>query len=144
MVYTVPTGQDFILQGGSMNPKASLGAFHVYDGQTFWLQPDDWEKEGLRNGFRQEYNVSVTGSVASKLNYFASLGYLDQQGIQEGSDQDRLTARLSADYQAKPWLKVGGNFNYTKYKYHNTSEGVTERSGFIWPAIQSQAPVYPV
>ena len=143
MVYTVPRGEDFILEGGTMNPKASLGAFHVYDGQTFWLQPDDWEKEGLQNGFRQEYNVSVTGSVASKVNYFASLGYLDQTGIQEGSDQDRLTARLSADYQAKPWLKVGGNFNYTKYKYHNTSEG-TLNAGFIWQTIKTQAPVYPV
>ena len=143
MVYTVPRGEDFIQPGGTMNPKASLGAFHVYDGQTFWLQPDDWEKEGLQNGFRQEYNVSVTGSAASKLNYFASIGYLDQSGIQEGSDQDRLTARLSADYQAKPWLKVGGNFNYTKYKYHNTSEG-TLNAGFIWQTIKTQAPVYPV
>ena len=143
MVYTVPTGQDFILEGGKMNPDAQLGAFHTYNGQTFWLQPDSWEKEGLRDGFRQEYNVSLSGFVGGKINYFASLGYLDQQGIQVGSDQDRLTARLSADYQAKPWLKVGGNFNYTKYRYHNTGEGVLN-AGYIWQTIKTQAPVYPV
>ena len=143
MVYTVPTGQDFILEGGKMNPDAQLGAFHTYNGQTFWLQPDSWEKEGLRDGFRQEYNVSLSGFVGGKVNYFASLGYLDQQGIQVGSDQDRLTARLSADYQAKPWLKVGGNFNYTKYRYHNTGEGVLN-AGYIWQTIKTQAPVYPV
>lgn len=142
MVYTIPTGEDFILQGGKINPKASLGAFHNYDGQTFWLQPDDWQKEGLRNGFRQEYNVSVQGRVGD-VNVFSSLSYLDQEGIQEGSDQDRITARLSADYQAKKWLKVGGNFNYTKYNYHNTGEG-TLNAGFIWQTIKTQAPVYPV
>ena len=109
MVYTVPTGQDFILKGGSMNPNASLGAFYESDGKTFWLQPDDWERIGLQNGFRQEYNVSVSGQ-SDKVNYFASLGYLGNNGIQEGSLQKRTTARIKADYQAKPWLKVGGNF----------------------------------
>lgn len=142
MVYTVPTGEDFILPGGVINPRASLGAFHNYDGKTFWLQPDDWQKEGLRNGFRHEYNVTASGRI-DKLSVFSSIGYLDQEGIQEGSDQNRITARLSADYQAKPWLKIGANFNYTKYRYHNTSEG-TLNAGFIWQTIKTQAPVYPV
>ena len=142
MVYTVPTGQDFILKGGSMNPNASLGAFYESDGKTFWLQPDDWERIGLQNGFRQEYNVSVSGQ-SDKVNYFASLGYLGNNGIQEGSLQKRTTARIKADYQAKPWLKVGGNFGYTHYDLSQTSEGVIG-SGTIWPVIQSQAPIYPV
>lgn len=142
MVYTVPRGEDFILEGGTINPKATLGAFHTYNGQTFWLQPDDWEKEGLRDGFRQEYNISVAGKQ-DRMDYYASMSYLDQDGIQEGSDQNRLTARLSADYQAKKWLKIGGNFSYTKYEYHNTSEG-TLNAGFIWQTIKTQAPVYPV
>lgn len=142
MVYTVPRGEDFILTGGTMNPKATLGAFHNYGGQTFWIQPDDWQKEGLQNGFRQEYNVSIAGAV-DKINYYSSIGYLNQEGIQENQDQKRLTARLGADYQAKPWLKVGANFNYTHYVYHQTSEG-TLNAGFIWQTIKTQAPVYPV
>lgn len=142
MVYSVPTGQDFILQGGKMNPNASLGAFHTYGGQTFWLQPDDWEKEGLRKGFRHEYNLSASGRI-DKLSVYSSLSYLGQDGIQEGSDQNRITARLKADYQAKKWLKLGANFNYTKYQYHNTPEG-TLNAGFIWQTIKTQAPVYPV
>lgn len=114
MVYSVPTGEDFILQGGMMNPNATMGTLYTYNDRQFWLQADDWEEEGLQNGFRQEYNVSVSGA-SDRINYYTSLSYLDQEGIQEGSAQDRLTARVKLDYQAKNWLRVGVNFNYTKY-----------------------------
>src|SRR5574344_809167 len=60
MVYTVPKGEDFILAGGQMNPKATQGALYTYNGTSLWLQPDDWQKEGLRDGFRQEYNTSIS------------------------------------------------------------------------------------
>ena len=142
MVYSVPNGEDFILPGGSMNPNASLGAFYEGGGKTFWIQPDDWEKIGLQTGLRQEYNVSVSG-LSGKVNYFASLGHLSNEGIQEGSLQKRTTARIKADYQAREWLKTGVNFGYTHYDLSQTSEG-TIGSGTIWPIIQSQAPIYPV
>lgn len=142
MVYTVPTGQDFIMQGGTMNPQAVLGAFHNFNGQTYWIQPDDWQKEGLKTGFRQEYNVSASGR-SDKINYYSSLGYLDQEGIQDGSAQKRITARMKVDYQAKTWLKLGGNFNYTNYRNSQTSEG-TIGIGSIWSIIKTQAPIYPV
>lgn len=142
MVYTVPDGQDFILQGGKMNPNTTMGTLYKYNDQQFWLQADDWEKEGLKTGFRQEYNVSVSGA-SDRINYYTSLGYLDQGGIQEGQSQDRLVARVKLDYQAKKWLKVGANFNYTKYNYSQTSEG-TIGTGTIWSVIKTQAPIYPV
>ncbi len=142
MVYTVPSGQDFIQQGGIMNPNATSGALYTYNNQQFWLQADDWEKEGLQDGFRQEYNVSVSGA-SDRVNYYTSLSYLDQDGIQEGQTVNRLTARAKLDFQAKKWLKIGANFNYSKYDYGQTSEG-TIGSGTIWNTIKNQAPVYPV
>lgn len=142
MVYSVPQGQDFIQQGGVMNPNASMGTLYNYNNQQFWLQADDWEEVGLQNGFRQEYNASVSGA-SDRINYYTSLGYLDQDGIQEGSSEKRLTARVKLDYQAKKWLKIGANFNYTKYDYSQTSEG-TIGTGTIWSTIKTQAPIYPV
>ena len=143
VVYSVPTGEDFILQGGKMNPKAVPGAFYNFGGNTYWLQADNWEKEGLRTGLRAEYNLSASGRIADKINVYSSLGYLDQDGIQEGSDQKRLTARLKMDYQAKDWLKIGANFNFTNYTNSRTSEG-TIGTGTIWSVIKTQAPIYPV
>lgn len=140
--YTVPTGQNLILENGKMNPDAVKGAFRNYNGNTYWIQADDWEKEGLQTGFRHEYNLSVSKRT-DNLNVYTSLGYLNQDGIQEGSNQARLTARLKADYQARKWIKIGANFNYTKYDYAQTSEG-TIGTGTIWSIIKTQAPVYPV
>lgn len=142
MVYSVPNGEDFIQQGGVMNPNATMGALYNFNNQKFWLQADDWEKEGLQNGFRQEYNISLSGA-SDRINYYTSLGYLSQEGIQEGSSQDRLTARMKLDYQAKKWMKVGANFSYTNYQYNQTSEG-TIGTGTIWSTIKTLAPVYPV
>lgn len=142
MVYSVPNGQDFIQQGGVMNPAATMGTLYNYNGRELWLQADDWEEMGLQNGFRQEYNVSVSGAT-ERVNYYTSVGYLDQEGIQEGSMQKRFTARAKLDYQAKPWLKVGANFNYTKYNNSQTSEG-TIGTGTIWSTIKTMAPIYPV
>lgn len=142
IVYSIPSGQDFILEGGKMNPNLVPGAFHNYNGNTYWLQADDWRKVGLQTGLRQEYNVSASGRV-DKINLYSSLGYLDQEGIQAGSDQRRITARLKADYQAKKWLKLGANMNYTNYKNSQTSEG-TIGTGTIWSVIKTQAPIYPV
>lgn len=142
MIYSVPTGQDFIQKGGVMNEGATMGTAYTYNDQKYWLQADDWEKEGLQNGLRQEYNASISGA-SNKINYYTSLGYLDQEGIQSGSSQDRLTARLKLDYQAKDWLKVGGNVNYSKYNYKQTAEG-TIGTGTIWSTIKTQAPIYPV
>ena len=142
MVYSVPGGQDFIQQGGIMNPNATMGTLYTYGDQQLWLQADDWEKIGLQSGPRQEYNVSVSGA-SDRVNYYTSLGYLDQEGIQEGQQQSRLTARAKLDYQAKKWLKVGTNFNYTKYDYSRTSEG-SIGSGTIWNSIKTTAPIYPI
>lgn len=152
MVYTVPNGEDFILQGGRMNPNATMGAKWNYLGKEYWLQPDDWRDEGLRHGFRQEYNASVSGG-RNGLNFYGSFGYLDNEGIQKGADEKRLTARAKIDYQAKKWLKVGGNFGFTDYKYAQTSEGIvgdakgTDHAigiGTLWSAIKNWAPIYPV
>ena len=140
--YTIPTGEYLILQSGKMNPNAVPGTFHNFNGNTYWVQADDWEKEGLRTGFRQEYNLSASGNVG-KVNVYSSLGWLDQGGIQEGSSQSRITARMKLDYSAKSWLKIGGNFNYSKYDYSQTSEG-TIGTGTIWSIIKTQAPIYPV
>lgn len=142
MVYTVPSGEQFIQQDGTMNPHATLGALYKYGNQELWLQPDDWAKEGLRTGLRQEYNASAQGAT-DKVSYYTSIGYLNQDGIQLGSNEDRLSARVKLNYQAKKWLRLGANVSYTHYKYAQTSEG-TIGTGTIWSTIKTMAPIYPV
>ena len=105
MVYTVPEGQAFIGANGKLNPYATLGRVVDYNGESYYLTPDNWLEETYRKSLRQEYNVSVSGT-SGNASVLASFGYLNNKGIVDGSDMYRYTVRLRADYQAKDYLKA--------------------------------------
>ncbi len=144
-VFDVPDGEPFIGADGRVNPAATLGNVVTYDGKDYLLTPDDWMKAAYRQSLRQEYNVSVAGGV-EKASFLASFGYLNNKGIIDGADMYRYTARLKADFQAKPWLKVGANVSYTNYNYNNgnSDEGSAGSVGNVFGFAASMAPVYPV
>ena len=144
-VYTVPAGQTLIGTNGKLNPNATLGRKFTYNGQEYTVQPDDWYDELYDPSFRQEYNVSIAAAT-EKSNFFASFGYLNNKGITDGSDMYRWTARLRADYQAKKWLKIGGNMSYTNFNWNGASSN-SEGSGDtadVFTAVADTAPIYPV
>ena len=144
-VYTVPAGQTLIGTNGKLNPNATLGRNFTYKGQEYRVQPDDWYDELYDPSFRQEYNISVA-AASEKSNFFASFGYLNNKGITDGSDMYRWTARLRADYQAKKWLKIGGNMSYTNFNWNGASSN-SEGSGDtadVFSAVADTAPIYPV
>ena len=143
-VMTVPAGQTLIGSNGKLNPNATVGRKVNYEGQDYWLQPDDWLNALYKPSFRQEYNVNVS-AAGEKANFFASFGYLDNNGIIEGSRQQRYTTRLRADYQAKKWFKVGGNFAYTNMTSYqgDSGEGAGDGGNVFATALQT-APIYPI
>lgn len=143
MVYTVPTGQDFIDANGKINSKATLGRMLTYNGEQYWLQPDNWQKAAFRTALRQEYNLSCS-QASDKLNFFASLGYLKNEGISANSDMARLSGRLKADFQAKDWLKLGVNGSYAEYNYDKLSSDIdVVGAGTIWD-VNMISPIYPL
>lgn len=121
-VYNVPAGQSLIGMNGKLNPYATLGNKMTKNGQEFYLTPDDWDDLSYHTGLRQEYNVTVNGGT-DKSSYYASLGYLDDEGFIRGSNYERLSARFKGDFQAKKWLKLGINAGYV----HSTTRQVPNR-----------------
>ena len=104
---------------GKLNPTATEGKMVTgADGKKYWMQPANWMDALYKNSFRQEYNVTFSAS-GEKSNIYASVGYLDNEGIVDGSAMDRISARLKADYQAKKWLRFGGNASYAHYNFSN-------------------------
>ena len=144
-VYTVPEGQALIGTNGKLNPNATLGRKIIYNGQEYWLTPDDWIDEAYQSAFRQEYNVNISGAT-ERSSFYASLGYLDNTGIIKSSALERYTARLKADYQAKKWLKVGGNMSYAHFSNSNgnSNEGSASSTANIFPFSAKMPPIYPV
>lgn len=141
-MYTLPEGETIILPDGTFNPKATLG---YSDGKNYFI-PDNWTDNTLRNGLRQEYNVSISGSN-DRFNYYLSGGFLGDEGIITGSHFKRLSTRLSLDYKVKEWLTVGTNLSYVYtnagYPGDNDLDASTS-SGNAFYVINQLAPVYPM
>ncbi len=139
-VYTLPNGENLIMPSGKINPNATLG----YNDGSYYYTPDDWNKLQLRNGLRQEYNLSVNGGT-DKLTYYLSAAYLGDEGLMEGSHFDRFSTRASVDYQIKDWLKIGSSLNYT---YTNSGypddQTTSNSSGNAFLMADQIAPYYPM
>lgn len=146
-VFTVPEGQYLIGMNGKLNSNATEGRVVLFNGQEYLLKADNWLDELYKKAsFRQEYNVSVAGAT-DKSNFYASFGYLDNDGIIDGSSNERWTTRLRADYQAKKWLKVGANMAYTHFTWNNGNDGDDEGAsdgGNAFATAIRMAPIFPV
>ena len=139
-VYTIPAGEKFIGEDFKLNPAAVLG---YSDGEYYYI-PDDWYGLTFRNSFRQEYNLSVSGAK-DKLNYYGSVGYLNDGGIVSNSDYQRYTARINVDYQAKPWMKVTSSMSYAHSDSQTASYSSTYGSSSnIFYVTNMMGPIYPL
>lgn len=140
--WSVPQGQYFVGDNGKFNPNATPG---YSDGQYYYIA-DDWVKESLINGMRQEYNFSVNGGT-DRLQYYLSAGYLGDEGLIYGSHFKRFSARSAVDYQAKKWLKIGTNVSYvyqdSGYPSDQNSDNSSSSSNLFGVAY-GIAPIYPM
>ncbi len=144
-IWTYPDGQYLIGSNGKLNPNATLGRVVNYRGEDYYITPDDWSAEATRPGLRQEYNVTFS-QASDKNAFYASFGYLNNDGYIEHSSQERLTGRIKADATLTKWLKVGANISYT----HSTTDVTNSREGGyastenVWYYTMFVAPIYPL
>ena len=138
-VYSYPTGEQLIGLDGKLNPNATLGRMvTAANGQSYYLTPDDWSDAVFQNSLRQEYNVNASGGT-ERSSYYASLGYLNDEGIIKNSSFERITARLKADYQIKKWLKLGANIAFV-----NSTQDANANMGSSLSFTSSMAPIFPL
>ncbi|HLU94418.1 MAG TPA: SusC/RagA family TonB-linked outer membrane protein, partial [Membranihabitans sp.] len=71
----------------------------------------DWYDLVYRNGFRQDYDMSLSGSMEN-LNYYWSIGYTDNEGVQLGDHFQALRSRINLDANVTDFLNVGINVQY--------------------------------
>ena len=143
-VFTIPDGQLLIGTDGKINPNATLGRSYKFNGETYYMQPDNWTELAYKNAVRQEYNVSINGGN-DRASFYASAGYLNEDGIIEYSGYQRFTARVRADYRVKKWLKVGANVGFTQSKQQaNPNMDTNWGSTNLMYYTTYIAPIYPV
>ena len=118
------------------NGKMVANILPGYSGDLDWLDALE------RTGYRQEYGISAD-AAGDKYDVFASFGYLNEKGYIIGSDFDRFTARLNANFRPVKWLTTGMTVSATSStsNYQGQAEGSYYANPFYTAA--RMAPVYP-
>lgn len=88
-------------------------------------------------------NISANGG-SDRASYYASVGYLNEDGIIENSSYDRVSARIKADYQAKKWLKLSANVGYI-HSNQESNPNMSDQANNSNPMYYTDyiAPIYP-
>ena len=146
-VFTVPEGEQLVGLNGKLNPKATLGYKQLNEdtGEAYWYQPDDWTDAAYKNGFRQEYEVNMSGGT-DKSDYYMSAAYLKEDGIIDNSSFNRFTARIKANYDLTDWLRVGTNIGYVNSKTISNPNNDEYQLGSTNLSYYTSriAPIYPI
>ena len=118
---------------GTLNPSARL------------LYPDDldWQDALTRSGARSTVDVSYQGAT-DKTNYFASVGYLDDQGWILNSDFQRISGRVNVNTRPRDWISTGFNLSGSSSVSNQAADGGS--TSFVNPFFSTRriAPIYPV
>lgn len=79
------------------------------DPNSIWGETD-WLDKIFRTGLTQQHNVSASGGT-EKTKYFASLGYMDQEGTLKNTSFTRYNIRANLDIQVAKNLKFTTNIS---------------------------------
>ncbi|HEU4472843.1 MAG TPA: TonB-dependent receptor [Flavisolibacter sp.] len=114
----------------------SIGSPAPFANPASFGEGTNWFDVILRNALITNHHVSIGGGTERSTFNF-SLGYLKQEGIVEGHDYDRVTARLQNDFQVAKFLKLG----YSAVLLGSQSNDIPD--GVIYKAYTA-APIVPV
>lgn len=103
----------------------------------------DWYDQAVRNGYRQEYNLSANGSN-EKSDYRFSVGYLDENGYLKNSGFERLTGAMAVNVKPTKWFKTGLSVNASHQKFNNTNGSGDDSYTNVFMYCRNIAPIYPV
>jgi TonB-linked SusC/RagA family outer membrane protein len=91
----------------------------------------DWQKEGLKNGYRQNHTIGLSGG-GNNNTYYMSLDYFDNTGtyVGNGPSYTRYSVRVNNTAE-KGILKVGESFSYV----HSHENSLTFRDDILLGGI---------
>jgi TonB-linked SusC/RagA family outer membrane protein len=110
--------------------------------QTNLLYYDDWNENLARTGLRQDYNLSLSGGNDNS-SYFASVAYLNEEGMVKWSDYQRFTARIGAEGKVNKWLKMDATLSGARSDQNGfLAEGTYTTNPFYYGRMMG--PIYPI
>lgn len=92
-----------------------------------WCGFVDWDDYMFRTGRRDNYEFSASGGQ-EKMKYYASMGYMKQDGVTINSGLERISGRVNVDYQMAKWMNIGAKMQFSRVNQDTYSEGTTYTS----------------
>lgn len=97
------------------------GKFHTID-TIRTNSPNNWWDAITQTGFKQQYNLSVSGG-GEKNKYMVSGSYYDEKGIVQTSGYNRFNTRVNTNNKLSSWLTLNANMMYTNENRKIVPEG---------------------
>ncbi|MCJ8165936.1 TonB-dependent receptor [Pontibacter sp. E15-1] len=95
--------------------------FYNYSNNT------DWIDAITQTGYINDHNLSLSGG-GDKARYYASVGYLGQEGTTIGTDLSRISSRINLDFNVSKRIRFRTDLAYTHSEnnrsYTNSIRGV--------------------
>ena len=113
----------------------------VRSGINRLYNPEDWEDYAFQSSNRTEANVRFSGG-GERSTYYASVGYLNDQGYSINSDYERYSARLNLTHDVKDWLSGTMDIGYTVSEANEN--GQSEDSGSVFWFVDNIPSIYPL
>ena len=129
--FNVPNDQ-IVGTDGRLNPDAQL----VY-------QSLDWFDELQRTGVRTNYNANISAG-GDDHSVFFSVSYLEDESYVIRSGFDRLTSRLSAEFDVNDKIKIGGSGNLALTETRGPSSAGSGNIVNPFSFAQNMGSIYPV
>jgi len=89
--------------------------------QNHFGNSTDWEKEVLKTGYTQDYNLGISGGGDNN-TYLLSANYYNNEGTSIGTNLNRLSLRINTEAK-KGMVTVGENLSITDTKVLPSSSG---------------------
>ncbi len=89
----------------------------------------NWADEIYQTGFQQNHNLSISGGTEGS-SYYLSANYTKQDGMLQTNTFDRKQMRMNLTQRVNDFLKVGGNFNFSRGSTQSPSTGSLPGTAF--------------
>lgn len=94
---------------------------HLSPGLKGLWRGNSWENALFKKRLRQEYNVDVNGA-SERVNYFISLGYLDDKATLTVSEFERYSGRINVNSNVTDWFEMGLNASFAHSVNHSPDQ----------------------
>ena len=135
---------NYSVEGQLYYSKNSSGELY-YDKYKYFLvdtirnnSPANWWDAVTQTGFRQQYNLSVSGG-SDKHKYMVSGSFYDENGIVKTSGYRRFNTRINMNSKLTSWLSMNANILYTNENRQIVPEG---KSSILKQALFQNPMIY--